>query len=245
MNMNTHKDELYTKPLTDLPKFKFDQSVVDVFPDMIKRSVPGYSTILSIVGQITSRYSKPSTYCYDLGCSLGAGIWAMRTHLSDETIKVIGIDNSESMIARCKEVMATSPSNIEVELICADLDDISFKPMSICLLNFTLQFLPLEQRTKLLKNIARAMEPGGALILSEKLAFDDTDHQALMTELHHSFKSSNGYSALEIAQKREAIENVLVPETFNAHHQRLLESGFSRANLCFQCFNFSSIIAIK
>lgn len=243
--MDNKADAIYASPLSEIPKFQFDQHVVEVFPDMIKRSVPGYSTILHIIGQIVERYAQSGSACYDLGCSLGAGILAMRHRVNTPDVNIIGVDNSEAMIERCRKVIDADSAETSVELIHGDINKIELKPMSVCVLNFTLQFVPLEQRQALLERIAHAMLPGGVLVLSEKLSFPSEAHQDLMTELHHNFKRSNGYSDLEIAQKREAIENVLVPETFEQHHRRLTESGFQSADLWFQCFNFSSIIAFR
>ena len=112
-------------------------------------------------------------------------------------------------------------------------------------LNFTLQFVPVAERDALLKKIYAGMLPGGILILSEKIAFSEKDYDALVTDMHHYFKLTNGYSELEVAQKRTALENVLVPETLNTHQTRILNCGFNSANIWFQCFNFASIIALK
>jgi len=243
--MDSKPDELYSTPLRDVPNFQFDEAVVDVFPDMIKRSVPGYTTILHIIGQLVERYAQKDTACYDLGCSLGAGILAMRHRINVSSVKLIGVDTSEAMIERCQTVVDADSAETPVELICGDVTAIDLEPMSVCVLNFTLQFIPISQRKALLTRVANAMVPGGVLILSEKLAFNDPEHQDLMTELHHNFKRSNGYSDLEIAQKREAIDNVLIPETFDAHYDRLKEAGFRSADLWFQCFNFSSIVAFR
>ena len=112
-------------------------------------------------------------------------------------------------------------------------------------LNFTLQFVPEDQRQALCQRISDAMLPGGILILSEKIQFADAHLQELNTDLHHAFKRANGYSDLEVAQKRSALENVLMPETLSAHQQRLKACGFSSVDVWFQCFNFASMVAIK
>jgi len=112
-------------------------------------------------------------------------------------------------------------------------------------LNFTLQFIPLAERQALIDSIYQGLVPGGVLIVSEKICFDDPHHQQLMTELHHNFKKANGYSELEIAQKRTALENVLIPETLQKHKQRFLNAGFNHVDLWFQCFNFASMLALK
>ena len=85
----------------------------------------------------------------------------------------------------------------------------------------------------------------GVLILSEKIQFSDERSEQLFVDLHHDFKRGNGYSDLEISQKRDALEHVLIPETIEAHRERLLAAGFSRVETWFQCFNFVSLVAFR
>lgn len=241
-----HKpDRLFATEHPHLGDFQFDQAVVDVFPDMINRSVPGYTTILQHIGQLAQRYAQPNTQCYDLGCSLGAASLAMSAQIEAANTRIIAVDNSPAMIARAKTHLEQRPTRVPVDFICAPLQSVVIENAALCVLNFTLQFIPIHQRSGILQGIAEGLIDGGVLILSEKLAFDDPQHQALMIELHHNFKRSNGYSDLEIAQKRSALENVLIPETLATHQQRLLNAGFRSVELWFQCFNFASMIAFK
>lgn len=238
-------DTIYAQPLGELGAFAFDQTVVDVFPDMIKRSVPGYTAIINMIGNLAERYAQSGSNCYDLGCSLGAATLAMRHRIQAADCKIIGIDNSQPMIERCQQVIAADSGEVEVELICSDLQKVSMRDASVVVLNFTLQFIPREQRRTILEQIYQALRPGGVLILSEKVKFDDEPHNELMIELYHNFKRANGYSELEIAQKRTALENVLIPETLDTHKERLKAAGFGSSDVWFQCFNFASMIAIK
>ncbi len=241
-----HKpDTLFAKPSDVVGEFRFDQAVAEVFPDMIGRSVPGYHTIIKMIGQIAERYAQANSNCYDLGCSLGASTLAMRHRIVSNNTRILAVDNSSAMIDRARATLAADGGHIPVELICQNLQEVPVENASICVLNFTLQFVPVAQRGTILHNIAQGMLPGGVLILSEKLAFEDAEHNALMINLHHNFKRTNGYSELEIAQKRSALENVLIPETFATHQQRLLAAGFRSVDLWFQCFNFASILAFK
>ena len=240
-----HPDTIYANPLADVSRFAFDQRVVDVFPDMIKRSVPGYATIINMIGSLAERYVQAGSSCYDLGCSLGAATLAMRHRIQAADCKIIGVDNSAAMLSRCAQVIAADSGEIPVELIEAQIQTVDIHNASMVVLNFTLQFIAVEERLRMLRTIAAGLNPGGVLILSEKVAFEDEPHQQLMTELHHNFKRANGYSDLEIAQKRAAIENYLVPETLAAHRHRLRLAGFSSVDVWFQCFNFASLIAIK
>ena len=238
-------DQLYASPLNQVNDFKFDEAVARVFPDMIQRSVPGYKTIIPMISLITERYVQNNTVCYDLGCSLGASTLAMRHGAKDRTTRIIGIDNSQSMIERCKHYIELDNEVTPVELVCSDILATEFEPCSVVTMNFTLQFLPLESRLGLLKNIYDALIPGGALILSEKLQFPSTKEQAEQQELHWLFKRANGYSELEISQKRNAIEKVLLPESEKTHLARLKSAGFEDAFSWYQCFNFFSFLAIK
>lgn len=237
-------DNIYQTPLNQVPQFRFDQAVARVFPDMIKRSVPGYAETVAMSGIIASRYAKPNSNLYDLGCSLGAVTLAMRHALAVNHCKIIAVDNAQSMIERAKHFIALDDAKAEVELVCADILTYPLERASVSALNFVLQFIPTESRLPLLKKISQASLPGGALILSEKICFDE-DEQKLQQELHWDFKRANGYSDLEIAQKRSAIEDYLIPETEQAHIARLQAAGFSQVVRWYQCFNFVSFLAIK
>jgi len=243
--MQSAKDSLYANPLGDVAAFKFDDSVANVFPDMIQRSVPGYGAMISAIGLLAGRFAQDDSQCYDLGCSLGAATLAMREGISSAQCRIIAVDNSEAMVSRFKSNLVSDTSKPSVDIQCEDIRDIDIRQASVVVLNFTLQFVPLEDRLPLLRKIYQGMLPGGILILSEKLAFDNPRQQALQSEMHHHFKKMHGYSELEISQKRSALENVLVPESFKDHRDRLLSAGFESAEIWFQYFNFASMIALK
>jgi tRNA (cmo5U34)-methyltransferase len=238
-------DNIYSKSLDSVGDFKFDEAVARVFPDMIRRSVPGYTTIIPMIGLITERYAQDNTACYDLGCSLGASTLSMRHGLKNRDCELIGIDNSPSMIERCNHYIEIDNESTKVELVCKDITQVDFKPCSVVTLNFTLQFISPDLRLKLLDDIYQALKPGGVLILSEKICFDDNSEQSELEELHWLFKRANGYSDLEVSQKRSALEKVLLPDTLDTHESRLKQAGFQHTHLWYQCFNFMSLIAIK
>ncbi len=238
------RDALYAAPLATQLPFRFDAAVADVFQDMISRSVPGYGLTLQMLAVAARRFAQPGSACVDLGCSLAASTLAMRHHVP-AGVHLLGVDNSQAMIERARALVARDSAQAPVELRCADILDVELPRASLAALNFTLQFVPLAERAGLLSRIAAALLPGGALVLSEKLAFEDPAEQELLGELHHGFKAQQGYSALEIAQKRNAIENVLVPETLQMHRQRLHEAGFRRVTVWLQCLNFVSLLAIR
>jgi len=242
------KDQLFQQQQTHLVDFAFDELVVNVFPDMIRRSVPGYETVISMLGVFAGRYVQPHSSVYDLGCSLGASTLAMRRHITAEGCRVVGVDNSSAMIQRCQENVNQADKHgcdVPVSLVCADIQQADIQNASLVALNFTLQFLSPDERLAMLTSIYQGLLPGGALVLSEKICFDDTNKQEMFTDLHHDFKRANGYSDLEISQKRQTIENVLIPDTLEQHKERLMNAGFSSVHCWFQCFNFISLYAIK
>ncbi len=238
------KDTLFQHegPVAD---FVFDDKVADVFTDMINRSVPGYASIITQIGTLAERYVQPESVCYDLGCSLGAATLSMRHHIKAGGCRIVAVDNSPAMVARCQAVMDQDQSDVPVELRCADILDVTIGNASLVVLNFTLQFVPLVRRDALIRKIFGGLRPGGMLILSEKIHFEDAALNALFIDLHHRFKEQNGYTRTEISQKRAAIENVLVPETLRVHEQRIRSAGFSSYAVWFQCFNFASMVAVK
>ena len=226
-------------------EFRFDTSVARVFPDMIRRSVPGYTTIIPMIEVITEQYARPGSHCYDLGCSLGASTLAMRHGIGDRDCTLTGVDNSAAMIERCEHYIALDDHPLPVSLRCEDILDIAIENASVTTLNFTLQFVDPDRRAELMARIANATLPGGVLILSEKIRFESDTEQSTQTQLHHEFKRANGYSDLEISQKRSALEQVLIPETLTEHRERLINAGFSEVMVWYQCFNFVSMLAIK
>jgi len=245
MSDKSNQDALYAEPREAITDFVFDKSVVRVFKDMIGRSVPGYSTLLSMIPVLIRKYNQSDSYCYDLGCSLGAATLAMRHSIDQENVKIIAVDNSQSMINQCAEYIAQDNIQIPVELKCANVQDVLIKDASIVIMNFTLQFIDQDDRLSLIKKIYQGLKPGGVFLLSEKIKFDGIGEQELITDLHHEFKKANGYSDLEISQKRSALENILIPESVAQHKERLKEAGFDQSLVWFQCFNFISILAVK
>lgn len=238
-------DRLYAQPLDAIAEFTFDTRVAHVFDDMIRRSVPGYATVLAMLGLVAARYAQPGTRGYDLGCSLGAATLALQHHVRAPDFNIVAVDNAPAMIERCRANVAATGSNRNVELRCADIRDVDIDNASVVVLNFTLQFLPPAERLPLLQRIHRGLRPGGALLLAEKIVATDVDENDWLIDMHHAFKRANGYSDLEISQKRTALENVLVPDTLEQHRERLADAGFSRVFTWFHCLNFAALVAEK
>ncbi len=248
---NPPTDRVFAEPLDQIAPFEFNDSVASVFDDMIERSVPGYRSIVLQTGMLAAKFAKPGTVCYDLGSSLGAATISMRHQIERHhqqnaaKISIVALDNSEAMLSRMHERISNEDSPVPVRSELADITKYQYVEHSVAVLNFTLQFVALQERERIVRSLADNMITGGALILSEKIIFEDTQQQHLMTSMYENFKRSNGYSELEISQKRDALENVLMPETLSTHKTRLLDCGFRSVEVWFQCFNFASLVAIR
>ena len=238
-------DKVYAGKLPSVVDFVFDDHVAAVFPDMIRRSVPGYETIVALLGVIAERHLRGDCNVYDLGCSLGASICSVHSRITDPSIRFIGVDNSAPMLAQCRNNLEGVIDPERFSLLHCDIRDVEVKNAGMVILNFTLQFLDSTDRLGLLTRIHAGMKPGGVVVLSEKVCFEDADEARLQQAMHDQFKAANGYSALEIAQKRAALENIMTPDSAAAHRERLQQAGFSQVRQWFQAFNFCSFLAFK
>ncbi|WP_456380404.1 carboxy-S-adenosyl-L-methionine synthase CmoA [Thiolapillus sp.] len=241
MSSSESRDQLYARRQDKIDSFVFDERVAAVFSDMIFRSVPGYASIIGMIGILARKHAVAHSNLYDLGCSLGAAALSMGREIAGRDCRLIAVDSSAAMVQKAAEQFACHDLS-SVTTICSDIRDLRISNASVVVLNFTLQFLPVDERLSLLKSIHAGMLDEGILVLSEKIAGSDAEENRVLVELHHAFKRANGYSDLEISQKRAALEEVLLPETIAVHRERLAAAGFRRVDLWFQCFNFVSFI---
>ena len=225
--------------------FQFNEAVAAVFPDMLKRSIPGYEASILAIGSLASQFVKEDTCCYDLGCSLGAATLAMRQNIAGRDARIVAIDNSAAMIDRCRKIVEGDESPVPVEIISADVRDASIENASMVVMNYTLQFLPIADRDEMIAGIFAGLNNGGLFILSEKVADEDGTIENILVDLHHEQKRRNAYSESEISRKRAAIENVLIPESLVSHRTRLSNAGFRHIGVWLRIYNFVSMIAIK
>ncbi|QEP44111.1 carboxy-S-adenosyl-L-methionine synthase CmoA [Ectothiorhodospiraceae bacterium BW-2] len=243
--MQTKRDQLFSRPQPMLVDFQFNEQVAAVFPDMIRRSVPGYGDIIALLGLFASRYLQPKSYGYDLGCSLGASTLSMVSRTLHHDYHLFGVDNSLVMLQNCRQNLQRQAPEAPITLICSDIRDITPVNASLVVINFTLQFIPPAERLALLHQIYTQLLPGGALMLAEKICFEQPAEQQWQESMQLAFKQANGYSNMEISRKRAALENVLFPDPLTTHYQRLQQAGFSQIHLWYQCFNFAALVAIK
>jgi tRNA (cmo5U34)-methyltransferase len=240
----TTRDAIYRNPDEAGAPFEFNARVAEVFPDMIRRSVPGYARTLEEIRRLAGHVVRPGSVCYDLGCSLGAATLAMRHGIACDDAGIVAVDNSPAMIDKCRELIAADGSPVPVEIRLGDLRETPVADASLVVLNYTLQFVPPPDRSALLRRLRSGMNDGAVLVLSEKVRFADPVLDALFVRLHHDFKRDNAYSELEISRKRAALEDVLIPDTSETHLQRLRQAGFRHAACWMQELNFASFVAV-
>lgn len=244
--MTDRKDDIYT---SDLPgDFQFNSQVAEVFTDMINRSVPCYPAILRNLPLIARRYIQDNSNVYDLGCSLGAVTFALRSALTNSykktNVNFIAVDNSQAMIERAQLKLSAYSSDYKTDFILDDITQVNIENASLVVMNFVLQFLKPEQRLTMLQKVYQGLNKGGVFILSEKFSFDDNFLDNEIKELHWEFKKDMGYSELEVQRKRTALENVMIIDSWEFHQQRLREVGF-KVIPWQQGFNFGSFLCIK
>jgi tRNA (cmo5U34)-methyltransferase len=235
------RDEVYRDPRGQIVDFVFDASVAAVFPDMIRRSVPGYETVIPLSGLIAARHTPAGGRCYDLGCSLGATTLAILRSMGERNCRVIAVDNSAPMLERARVLQSSEP---RIEWRLADLRDVPIDGADAVVMNYTLQFVPPADRAALLARIHAGLNRSGVLIVSEKVRSSDSVEHAYNDELHAAYKRANGYSELEVAQKRASLDNVLMPDTPEEHEARLRTAGFGRVQTWFRCLNWISLLAL-
>ncbi|MFQ5983434.1 MAG: carboxy-S-adenosyl-L-methionine synthase CmoA, partial [Woeseiaceae bacterium] len=225
--------------------FQFDEAVAEVFPDMLQRSIPGYAASILTIGFLARRYVRAETRCYDLGCSLGAAALAMRRNISEPGCRILAIDSSPAMIRKCRKIIEADDGSVPVDVIAGDVREADIENASMVVMNYTLHFLPVADRDRMIGNVFEGMNADGVFVLSEKVVDDDGEIEALLVDLHHEQKKRNAYTDSEIARKRAAIETVLIPESLATHGLRLTNAGFGHVGVWLRYFNFVSLVAIK
>ena len=236
-----HKDRLFQQKRPQIVDFAFDEAVAEVFPDMIRRSVPGFETVVPITGLIAAESLPEGGLAYDLGCSQGATTLALLHAVGSKPCRIVAVDSSAPMLDRA----AANIEDPRATFLEQDIRQTDVAGASVVLLNYVLQFIPPADRQALLDRCCEALLPGGLVILSEKIRFSGKADQAWSESLHIAYKKANGYSDLEVSQKREALENVMIVDTEAEHRQRLEDAGFKTVRTWFRCLNWCSMVAIK
>ncbi len=238
------RDTLFNNSANNGP-FEFNESVANVFEDMLERSIPMYLECQALAVHWCVKYARANTSIYDLGCSTGTLLLKLAQSLDPNiNITLLGIDNSPAMLEKCRKTLMASP--VVCELIQADLNqELSLKNASAVVMNYTLQFVLPENRVLILKSIHQNLLPGGSLIIIEKVKSAIPDLDRTFIEFYHQFKKDQGYSDLEISRKRDALENVLIPLSVEENQALLKKAGFQTVDLFFKWNNFAGFIALK
>ncbi len=230
------------KPQTD---FKFNKQTASVFDDMVSRSVPFYAEMQRMTSEIAADFAVPGTSLYDLGCATGTTMLALDGVL-DPGVRFVGVDNSDDMLAKARAKLQQAGVTRSYELVNADLHKGQIvENASVTLLLLTLQFVRPLYRDRMVADIVRGTNERGCLILIEKLTSADTLFNRLFIKYYYDMKRRNGYSEVEIAQKREALENVLIPYRLEENVEMLKGAGFKSVEVFFRWYNFCGIVAVK
>ncbi len=204
-----------------------------------------YQEIQRMIAELASDFATDGTNIYDLGCSTGTTLINLDKSISKK-VKYIGIDYSEDMLEKCRKKFSDNNFSGEYELISADLNQgINIENASVVLMVLTLQFIRPLYREKLIESILGGLNENGCLILVEKVLGEDSLFNRLFIRYYYDMKKSHGYSEMEIAQKREALENVLIPYKLLENRELLLSKGFRYCDVFFKWYNFCGMVAVK
>lgn len=218
--------------------FSFDDSVAAAFDNMIERSVPFYSHILKLIALQANYYYQPDSYIYDLGCSTGNLVPELLNY--DQSFRYIGVDSSKAML---EQASGKPGNNSDYTFQHTSIQEVAYSSASVVVANLTLQFMDLTERKYEINRIVKNLLPGGAFLFVEKIKETDEQKSQLFSQIHHQFKLEQGYTELEVAHKRDALMNVLVPVSHEENLLMLHDAGFADISIFFKWLNFVGLIA--
>lgn len=242
--MSRPTDQLYQAD-TVPEDFDFNERVVEVFDDMLDRSIPFYQNVIGETARLLDSVLDPGDTVCDLGCATGSTLLHLAKKLDDRNLSFLGVDSSPAMLAKAELKAEFYAKHNQITFRKQDILGLDLPDTGAFILNYTLQFIRPVQRAPLISGLFDNLRPGGLLILSEKTIFGDKRLNRTFIDIYHDFKREQGYSDLEIARKREALENILIPFSVEENKEMLSKAGFAPVTTFFQWFNFSSFVAIK
>jgi tRNA (cmo5U34)-methyltransferase len=244
LKLVSEKDKLFEENMK-AADFRFDEKVVNVFDDMVSRSVPFYGEMQRMTTELATYFATKGSRLYDIGCSTGTTFHELNKSV-DESVTFVGLDNSEEMLKKAKEKLVDVNAKRKLELEFADINkNINIENASVVTLLLTLQFVRPLNRERIMKKIYDGLNEQGAVIIIEKLTSEDSLVNRLFIEKYYDYKRRNGYSETEITAKREALENVLIPYRMDENFELLRNAGFKNIEVFFRWYNFCGIIAVK
>ena len=239
------EDKLFDDPQSTVEDFRFGADTAAVFDDMVSRSVPFYPEIQRMACELAADFAAPGSSLYDLGCATGTSLHALDSQV-DPSVRFVAIDNSDEMLDKARAKLSAAAEKRRIDFINSDLNNVEhFDDASVVMLLLTLQFVRPLYREKLIRRIYDSLRDKGAIILVEKITGSHSLLNRLFIEYYYNYKRRAGYSELEISQKREALENVLIPYRFDENRELLLDTGFRQVEEFFRWYNFCGVIAIK
>lgn len=233
-------DKVFSKNIQK--QFEFDEEVASVFDDMLSRSIPYYKEMLRLTIEFSIKYLDNDDKVYDLGCSTASTLIELSKNCN-KNLQLVGIDNSEAMVKRA--IKKTKAFGVDIDFIIDDIHNVNMINAKLIISNYTLQFIRPLQREKLVKKIYDSLEEGGMFVFSEKVISSDKKINKQSIDEYYKFKKQQGYSEFEIAQKREALENVLIPYTLEENKKMILDAGFKHFEVIFKWVNFATFVALK
>jgi tRNA (cmo5U34)-methyltransferase len=239
------RDEVFREKYTKPSDFKFSSKVAGVFDDMVNRSVPYYEEMQRMVAELAADHAVENTNIYDLGCSTGTTMIHMNETVAP-AVPFIGVDDSQDMLNKCRAKLNQLEFKRPFDLVVADLNkDVKIENASVVVLVLTLQFVRPISRERLVKQIFDGLNKDGALIIIEKILAEDSRFNRDFIKYYYDMKRRHHYSEMEISQKREALENVLIPYKSSENITLLRDAGFEHCEIFFKWYNFTGIIAKK
>jgi tRNA (cmo5U34)-methyltransferase len=226
------------------PRWEFDNEVVQVFDDMLARSIPQYEVMRGLCFDIAAPFVRPHTAIVDLGCSRGEALAPFVEQFGGQN-RHIGVDVSQPMLDACRRRFAQG-GKVPVEILELDLrKTYPSVEASVTLSILTLQFTPIEYRQRIVRNVWKHTTPGGVFVVVEKVLAATADIDAILMDRYHRLKAANGYSHDQIERKRLALEGVLVPVTARWNEELLTKAGFGQVDCFWRWCNFAGWVAIK
>lgn len=241
--LRSERDELFEKGPWPKP-FAFNEAVARVFDDMVSRSVPLYHEVVACAAHWARRYYQDGTKVFDVGCSTGT-FMELLGRFFPQPVRMVGVDNSESMLDQARDKLEEVAAYHNIELLCQSATQVDYSESSVVVMNYTLQFLPISERKQVIQAIYDGLVPGGLLFVSEKVKSSTPQFQETVTQYYEAFKEANGYAKTEIERKKEALEHVLVPLTYEQQEAMLLECGFASVDTLIKMHNFTTFVALK
>jgi tRNA (cmo5U34)-methyltransferase len=242
------EDHIFAREIQAISDFDFGEKTAEVFDDMLDRSIPQYRELQRMMGELAAEFAVDGSNIYDLGCSTGITLQTVADAVKGrgKTVSLVGIDYSQPMLLRARERFSCLREHEMPKFIEGDLNrECIINNASVVILNLTLQFVRPMHRERLIRTIADGLSDNGCLILVEKVLCADTFLNRLFIKLYYDMKRRNGYSETEIAQKREALENVLIPYRLEENIELLKRNGFAEADTFFKWYNFAGMVAVK